>query len=443
MSEQIEFNPAVRSTAVAHDTWALLPALGRQFGRLRCQLLGALLLALLLPVSLRWGIDRDAWLAPAQINTCVASALAIAAGLFAVRQIATFPGVRSNYYVVPILMVSFLVVLAGLLFFRVEHNRYLFPISFGLTAVWVFVCHSVARRYVSLRLATIPGGDVSALGSRSRAVTWIALSEPQLPPGGVDGIVVDLRQSRSPQWERFIADCALAGVKVFHSGQIEESLTGRVEIEHLSENTLGSINPDPTYLRAKQYLDWVVALIVLVVTAPLLLLIGLAVRLESPGPALFRQERMGYRGKAFKVFKFRTMYEGVEAAANPRRAAMTEENDPRVTPFGSFLRRTRIDELPQLLNVLKGEMSWIGPRPEAMPLSLWYQSEIPLYRYRHVVRPGISGWAQVNQGHVSAVEQIPEKLHYDFYYIKNFSPWLDILIVLRTIRTVITGFGAR
>jgi lipopolysaccharide/colanic/teichoic acid biosynthesis glycosyltransferase len=151
---------------------------------------------------------------------------------------------------------------------------------------------------------------------------------------------------------------------------------------------------------------------------------------------------MGYRGTPFTMFKFRTMrHAPVETDA--RTAAMTRSDDDRITKLGRVLRHYRIDELPQVLNIIRGEMSWIGPRPEAVPLSLWYESELPFYRYRHIVRPGITGWAQVNQGHVADVDEVLWKLHYDFYYIKNFSFWLDLLIVARTIRTVLSGFGAR
>jgi lipopolysaccharide/colanic/teichoic acid biosynthesis glycosyltransferase len=130
-------------------------------------------------------------------------------------------------------------------------------------------------------------------------------------------------------------------------------------------------------------------------------------------------------------------------ADDERRAAMTGEDDERITRVGAVLRRTRIDELPQILNILRGEMSWIGPRPEAEILSIWYTNELPFYRYRHVVKPGISGWAQVNQGHVSDVDEVHRKLQYDFYYIKYFSPWLDLLILFRTVKTMLTGFGSR
>jgi lipopolysaccharide/colanic/teichoic acid biosynthesis glycosyltransferase len=133
----------------------------------------------------------------------------------------------------------------------------------------------------------------------------------------------------------------------------------------------------------------------------------------------------------------------VAGQRDARDRAITRENDDRVTRLGRILRKSRIDELPQLINVLKGEMSLIGPRPEAAVLSAWYEAEIPFYRYRHVVRPGITGWAQVMQGHVAEVEEVRSKLYYDFYYIKNFSLWIDSLIVLRTLATMITGNGAR
>jgi lipopolysaccharide/colanic/teichoic acid biosynthesis glycosyltransferase len=169
--------------------------------------------------------------------------------------------------------------------------------------------------------------------------------------------------------------------------------------------------------------------------------VALAIRFDSKGPILFRQARVGHAGKLITVHKFRTMNDG--QVTDRRLAAVTNPADERITRVGRFLRKYRLDELPQIFNILKWEMSWIGPRPEAEPLSLLYQGEIPFYRYRHVVKPGISGWAQVNQGHVAEVAEVHRKLQYDFYYIKYFSPWLDLLIILRTLKTMLTGFGSR
>ena len=413
-----------------------------QLGALRYQYLGALIVGIVLPVSLRWGGEFDGWLLPVQLNTTIASSLAILLGLLGMRQIGALPGARESYYLVPVMLASFAIVLVAMLFGRIEYNRYLFPSSFVLAVIWVFVTQSMTAQHRVPVFAVVPGGRADRIASVPDAV-WKPLERPQLPATRLTGVVADLTADLEDEWERFIADCTLSGVRVFHVKQVQEALTGRVEIEHLSENTLGSLNPDALYFKIKQSLDWVGALVALVLLMPVLILVGLWIRLDSPGPALFRQTRIGFRGKPFTVYKFRTMVVDPAHPGDVRKAAMTEHGDPRITRAGRLLRRTRIDELPQLINVLRGEMSWIGPRPEAEPLSAWYEKELPYYRYRHIVRPGISGWAQVNQGHVHQVDDVLEKLHYDFYYIKNFSPWLDALILLRTFRTLVTGFGAK
>ena len=220
-----------------------------------------------------------------------------------------------------------------------------------------------------------------------------------------------------------------------------ESLTGRVELQHLSENSFGSLLPARGYFHLKALGDFLFALLMLPLLLPVMGLVAIAIRLEGPGTILFRQARIGHAGRRITVYKFRTMRP--VSHDDERRAAMTDKDDDRITRVGGFLRRTRLDELPQMFNILKWEMSWIGPRPEAEVLSIWYTSELPFYRYRHVVKPGISGWAQVNQGHVAEVEEVHRKLQYDFYYIKYFSPWLDLLILFRTIKTMLTGFGSR
>jgi len=411
-----------------------------ELARLRFQYLTSLLVAVVLPVTLRWGGEIDGWLVPVQFNTAVASAIAILVGMLSLRQIGALPGTREGYYLAPVMLASFSAVLLVMLFGRIEYNRYLFPTSLGLSVLWLFLLQSVTAKLRTPRFAIIPGGRAEELASIAGA-TWIPLDRQALPASRINGVVVDLGADLTDEWERFIADCAVAGVRVFHFKQVHEALTGKVEIEHLSQNTLGSLNPDALYLKVKQAIDWVAALVALVVLSPLLVAFGFWIRLDSPGPALFRQTRIGFRGRPFTVYKFRTM--SADSRGTDRDSAMTKADDPRITRLGRWLRRSRIDELPQLINILRGEMSWIGPRPEAEALSQWYEKELPFYRYRHIVRPGISGWAQINQGHVHEVDDVLEKLHYDFYYIKNFSPWLDALILLRTIRTMLTGFGAR
>jgi lipopolysaccharide/colanic/teichoic acid biosynthesis glycosyltransferase len=287
----------------------------------------------------------------------------------------------------------------------------------------------------------VPFGRTQLL-KRIADVDWLALSRPRLhDTRGCQAIVADFNADLPEEWEAFLAEAALAGRIVYQVKQLSESLTGRVEIEQLSENSFGSLLPARGYFYLKSLIDFLFAVTVLPAALPVMAVCALAIRLDSKGPVLFRQTRVGHAGRQFTVYKFRTMRD--VAITDERQAAITQDDDDRITGVGRTLRRLRLDELPQIFNILKWQMSWIGPRPEAEVLSVWYTSELPFYRYRHVVKPGISGWAQVNQGHVAEVEEVHRKLQYDFYYIKYFSPWLDLLILLRTVKTMLTGWGAR
>lgn len=408
---------------------------------MRFQLLGGLAFAIVVPALIRMSFDQQVIFSSNMQVTIVAAFLAHTTGYLLYRRIGNFPGVAAAGYILPTFALSYGIVFLTIFFFRFDYSRFQAAASLIQSTLWYFGLSLATRRLDAYRLAIIPGGDVDRLESIP-GVNWHRIYSPDMVIEYASGVVADLRADLSDEWERYIADRALSGTPVYHVKQISESLTGRVEIEHLSENTLGSLNPNQAYLKIKQAIDWVSALFILVAFSPLLLAVGIAIQLDSNGPALFKQKRMGYRGNAYEVYKFRTMKLSA-AIGDEKEAAITKAGDARITRFGQFLRKSRIDELPQALNILRGEMSWIGPRPEALVLSTWYEAELPFYRYRHIVRPGITGWAQVNQGHVAAVDDVLEKLHYDFYYIKNFSPWLDMLIVFRTVRTMLTGFGAR
>ncbi|WP_292409122.1 sugar transferase [Mesorhizobium sp.] len=424
-----------------NTTTIQLPSPKHLLLRTRFQLLGGLTFAILLPALIRMSVDpRVIWSSNMQA-TIFAAFVAHTSGYLLYKRIGNFPGVAAAGYIFPTFALTYGLVFVTIFFFRFDYSRFQAAASFIQSTLWYFGLSIATRRLDPYRLAIIPGGDVDRLESIS-GVNWHRVSSPNTIVQYASGVVADLRADLSDEWERYIADRALSGTPVYHVKQIRESLTGRVEIEHLSENTLGSLNPNQAYLKIKQAIDWMSALFVLVVFSPLLVFVVIAIKIDSPGPALFRQKRMGYRGNPYEVYKFRTMKLG-SASNDEKEEAITKVGDARITRVGRILRTSRIDELPQAINILRGEMSWIGPRPEALVLSNWYEAELPFYRYRHIVRPGITGWAQVNQGHVAAVSDVLEKLHYDFYYIKNFSPWLDVLIVFRTIRTMLTGFGAR
>jgi exopolysaccharide biosynthesis polyprenyl glycosylphosphotransferase len=188
----------------------------------------------------------------------------------------------------------------------------------------------------------------------------------------------------------------------------------------------------------KDALSLMVSSILLVLASPIILLAALAIRLESKGPLIFRQERVGQNGRTFELLKFRSMAVDAEAKTGPVWAA---QGDKRVTRVGRILRKTRIDELPQLFNVLRGDMHFVGPRPERPVFVKELQEKIPYYGLRHIVKPGITGWAQINYGYGRSQEDTVEKLQYDLFYIKNLSVLLDCLIILETAKAVIKGRG--
>lgn len=410
--------------------------------RIRFQLAGGLFVAILIPALIRSSLDFQVLLSSNLQTTMVAAAVAHILGFFAYRRMGNFPGLAAASYILPTFLLSYGTVMVAILMFRYDYSRFQAVGSFVLSVAWYFGVSLGVRRIQPYRLAIVPGGHVEKVHSIG-GVVWQQLTSTHEALQGVSGVVADLHSDLSVDWERYLANCALAGIPVYHFKQIRESLTGRVEIEHLSENTLGSLNPNDAYLKVKGLVDWMAAFSVITLFSPVILILAFAIKMDSKGPAFFRQERVGFRGEVFRIYKFRTMTVDNVAEEDPCNLAMTKISDARITRVGRFLRRTRIDELPQAINILRGEMSWIGPRPEALALSLWYEKELPFYRYRHIVKPGISGWAQVNQGHVVEVDDVLGKLHFDFYYIRNFSPWLDVVITLRTIRTVLTGFGAR
>lgn len=376
--------------------------------------------------------------------TAIACALASILGVYLLRNVRNYPGVEESFYIIPAFCAAYGALLVTLVLARIPYSRLLLTGSFVANIALFIIIYALLRRRTKLSIGVVPVGEYARL-IETAGVEWRLLDRPGASVDDLDSVSVDLWHDLSDGWERELASFALRGIPVYHSKHLRESLTGKVEIERLSENNFGTLSPLYAYMTAKHVVDWLAALVALVVLLPLLVATGVLIKLDSRGPVIFRQTRIGYQGRPFRVLKFRTMTVGDgggQHAAN-RDAAMTKDNDHRITRTGRLLRRTRIDELPQLLNVLKGEMSWIGPRPEAEVLSRWYESEIPFYRYRHIVRPGITGWAQVHQGHVAHVDEVREKLNYDFYYIKNFSLWIDVIVVARTVRTMLTGFGSR
>jgi len=408
--------------------------------RRRFQFAGALVLGAVFPWLLRGPVLPGTLTEHASVNTLVGNVIAIIIAFWMRLSIETYPGIRRSYVIFPAALTGHGLMLVSFVLMRLPYDRVALALGFGLNVCWLYVLYFASNR-VRRRIAMVPFGAIDRLQD-IHAIDWMVLRRPRLQDArGCDAIVADFSADLPDEWEAFLADAALAGRIVYQVKQLWESLSGLTEIEQLSENSFGSLMPMRGYFHLKGLVDFVFAILILPIALPLMAVIAFAIRLDGPGTVLFRQKRVGHAGKHITVYKFRTMRP--VSVVDERRAAITGDDDHRITRVGRVLRNLRLDELPQIFNILKWQMSWIGPRPEAEVLSRWYTSEIPFYRYRHVVKPGITGWAQVNQGHVAEVQEVHRKLQYDFYYIKYFSPWLDILIVFRTIKTMLTGWGAR
>ncbi|MDX6749972.1 TIGR03013 family PEP-CTERM/XrtA system glycosyltransferase [Geminicoccaceae bacterium 1502E] len=282
-----------------------------------------------------------------------------------------------------------------------------------------------------LRLDQLAGGEDDG--------AWLRDMAREL---GAEEIVVGAAERRGRLPVEALLECRLAGLRVTDYTDFCERETGRVDLDRLKPSWL--IFSDG-FGRAglpglvKRLFDVALSLAVLLLTAPLLGLTALAVKLQDGGPVLYRQQRTGRNGVVFELMKFRSMRADAEAAG----PQFAQERDPRITPVGRLIRRLRIDELPQLWNVLRGEMSFVGPRPERPVFVEQLARRLPYYRERHRAKPGITGWAQLNHRYTSDLEEARTKLEYDIYYVKNWSMFLDILILAQTLRVVIWGNGVR
>ena len=330
------------------------------------------------------------------------------------------------------------------------YSRSALAAAYVLVTLWLYAGVRLRMRHHWLRLG-VPETIVtdllaqahSALAPRLTHVQAELVETTELAElRQLDGMVIDRYSVKDAALQRLVTQVKLDGVRIYSADHVYELLTGRLSLQHTEDSFLDESSGRVMYAVVKRVLDIAGALTLLAIVGLPMMVIALAIRLESRGPAVFRQERVGRGGRVFEMLKFRTMHVAESTDAVPY-AAASSQADARVTVLGSVLRKFRLDELPQLLNVLGGTMSLIGPRPEWTATATEFFDHIPHYPYRHLVRPGITGWAQVNQGHVTGLDNAMLKLELDLYYVKHMSFALDLVIGVRTLRTVVTGFGAR
>ena len=303
----------------------------------------------------------------------------------------------------------------------------------------------------SLSVAGVAGGAATALAEEPSETRTINLPSVIGTPAdvercaiseGADRVVLALSERRGSMPIKELLQLKFLGMKIEEAHDLYERTTGRILLDHLSPSWLilaNGFRKPRLVVATKRAVDIIVSAAGLILTTPLMLLVAAAVFLESGAPVLFRQERIGLHGVHFQILKFRSMRN--ETA--PQAASWTSDEDPRITRVGKFIRKFRLDELPQLINVLRGDMSLVGPRPEQPTLAAMLEEKLPYYRQRHSMRPGITGWAQVKYGYGATVEQTKIKLEHDLFYIKHLSMPLDLAIIFETAKVLLSGRGAK
>jgi lipopolysaccharide/colanic/teichoic acid biosynthesis glycosyltransferase len=314
-----------------------------------------------------------------------------------------------------------------------------------LTTIWFWIVERYFQTQEKLRLICLDerirqelqqhlGSDNALIEQHIELLAWTHSNDI---PVDSDGALVSESHQLNEREKHQLATIKLKHIRLYSVAAVAESLTSRKSALTLG-NPLWQPDGNPAYDSFKRLVDLLIVIGFSPAWIPLGMLVAIAIKLDSKGSALYSQMRTGLHGRPFRIWKFRTMVEQKNAAAQ-----FAQTNDNRITQLGNFLRKCRLDEIPQLANVILGHMSLIGPRPEQHTFVNEFAISIPSYPYRHLVRPGITGWAQVMQGYAGSEEETVVKLSYDLYYVSHYSLALDLLIVAKTIKTVLTGHGAR
>ena len=429
----------------------------QQHSQLLWALLGTSVLALAGLLG-QW-LRQQGWVTVDFSRTVLACLLPYAVAAHLLYRGAHLPAAERSMLLLVTTAVPFVFTPLGFALTQTPYSRSALLLSYLLTTAWFWLGYRwlIAPRALKLLywdaaqparlwalLARLGPQAQSAARARLQLLRWPAhwRTQPERCPATltVQGALADAPEAGStaePQRRAILTTLKLHHVRLYSALAVAEALSGRVPDEVLTSE-LWQPDGNPAYDLLKRVLDLTAVLISAPLWLPLAALVALAVRLDSPGPAVFSQWRTGLHGQPFRIHKFRSMRHSTQDT--PQFAG---ERDPRITRLGSFLRRARLDEIPQLWNVLRGEMSLIGPRPEQSAFVQQFAEQIPSYPWRHLVRPGLTGWAQVQQGYAASAQETAVKLSYDLYYVTHYSLAMDLLILAKTLRTVLTGQGAR
>ena len=316
-------------------------------------------------------------------------------------------------------------------------SREVFLSEFLVSSVLLIIYYKLLNRYFPLRIGVLVHSPFEPF-DRYPALNAVQIDAAAIEPNHFDGIVTNLRNESDPETTNLFARLAQQRIPVYDTDNLIERLWARIPLDNLTSIEIETFRPPTFYLGIKRLIELILIITALPLIVIICILIAIAIKLDSPGPIIFRQQRIGFSGETFVMLKFRSML-----TSGNHETRFAEKKDNRITRVGKTLRRVRLDELPQLWNVLRGDMSLIGPRPEQPQFTHRFSELIPFYGFRHTIRPGITGWSQVMYGYAASDDQTRAKLEFDFYYIKHMSAWLDLVVLVKTVRTIILGSGAR
>ncbi len=351
---------------------------------------------------------------------------------------------RTNSFAVTCLTLAFFFSVTLIVFLRISYSLWLLTTFILISILWILWCEKThSLNFTSFQYVLVNQQHRQTL-FKSSSIDLIPVSNPTELQQSIDSLpnpvlIIDPHIRLPAEWTEVLVDANSEGIPAVHIDQLHEFLSGRTAIDMFVPEQISSITLGFSYKIIKRTLDLILASSGLIFLFPPVAVLGLLVKFESKGSVIYSQRRVGRYGGEFTLFKFRTMYSNSEEYG----PVFAEKGDPRVTYLGSFLRRYRLDEVPQFINVLRGDMSLVGPRPERPEWTEKYCDEIPYYQFRHLIRPGITGWAQVMQGYAASNKEALQKLEYDLFYIKRLSLSLDLRIIFKTLSVIFKGAGAK
>ncbi len=335
-------------------------------------------------------------------------------------------------------LISIPFALLVILVFRLPYSSVFLGFGFSFQLIFYYLT-IISLKWINKPIIGVPNENISDFAEIFPTQLIKVVSPEMTEPVELDIVVLSEHQLGSAKWSGILMHCFLHAIVVEEHTNLIEKLRGRIDLNRFSFRRSLHLVRQNNYLALKRVIDLSLSFLLLILLFPLMLFVGFLICTETKGGAIFSQQRVGLSGKPFTIRKFRTMRN--EEYGKQTKFAL--KNDDRITRIGQFLRRTRIDELPQLWNVLVGDMSLIGPRPEQVGLIESIETEIPLFSLRHSIRPGVTGWAQVKHGYADNLATTRTKLSYDLWYVSNASLLLDLSILLLTLKVMITGFGSR